>query len=146
MDSGKDSQVRHYRWHILVIVAALAMVISLGLFTRFFEDTAAVRDGVFMFGSLVFIIALMIMLAQVSGIVNTLRDNSAKMEEAAKSLGLRYELENVTDLNRIMSFGVMMTPALVVDGAVKLAGKVPSLDEAKRLLARSAGRRSRAAA
>jgi len=86
MDSGKDSQVRHYKWHILVIVAALVLVILLGIFTRLFEDTAAARDGVFMFGSLVFFVALMIMLGRVSGIVNTLRDNSAKMEEAAKSL------------------------------------------------------------
>ncbi len=56
-------------------------------------------------------------------------------EEAAKALGLAYEIEKVTDIDRIMGFGVMFTPALVVDGAVKIAGKVPSLDEAKKLLA-----------
>jgi small redox-active disulfide protein 2 len=55
-------------------------------------------------------------------------------EQAAQSLGLQYELEKVTDLNRIMSFGVMTTPALVVDNAVKVAGKVPSLDELKSIL------------
>ena len=55
-------------------------------------------------------------------------------EKAAQSLGLQYELEKVTDLNRIMSFGVMMTPALVVDGQVKVSGKVPSLDELKSIL------------
>ena len=55
-------------------------------------------------------------------------------EQAAQSLGLQYELEKVTDLNRIMSFGVMTTPALVVDNAVKIAGKVPSLDELKSIL------------
>ena len=60
---------------------------------------------------------------------------AAVAEEAAKALGVGYELEKVTDLNRIMGFGVMITPALVVDGTVKLAGKVPSLDEAKKLLA-----------
>ena len=59
---------------------------------------------------------------------------AAVAEEAAKALGGSYELEKVTDLNRIMGFGVMMTPALVVDGTVKLAGKVPSLEEAKKLL------------
>ena len=37
-------------------------------------------------------------------------------EQAAQSLGLQYELEKITDLQRIMSFGVMTTPALVVDG------------------------------
>jgi small redox-active disulfide protein 2 len=56
-------------------------------------------------------------------------------EKAAQALGLQYELEKVTDLNRIMSFGVMMTPALVVDGQVKVSGKVPSLDELKSMLA-----------
>lgn len=55
-------------------------------------------------------------------------------EQAAQSLGLQYELEKVTDLNRIMLFGVMMTPALVVDGKVKVSGKVPSVDELKTML------------
>jgi small redox-active disulfide protein 2 len=55
-------------------------------------------------------------------------------EQAAQSLGLPYELEKVTDLNRIMSFGVMMTPALVVDGKVKVTGKVPTVNELKSLL------------
>jgi small redox-active disulfide protein 2 len=55
-------------------------------------------------------------------------------ESAARTLGLEYTLEKVTDLNRIASFGVMFTPALVVDGVVKVAGKVPSLDETKKLL------------
>lgn len=55
-------------------------------------------------------------------------------EQAAQALGLPYELEKVTELNRIMSFGVMVTPALVVDGKVKVSGKVPSVDELKRLL------------
>jgi small redox-active disulfide protein 2 len=56
-------------------------------------------------------------------------------ETAAKALGIEYELEKVTDINQIMSFGVMMTPALAVDGAVKLAGKVSSVDELKTLIA-----------
>jgi small redox-active disulfide protein 2 len=56
-------------------------------------------------------------------------------EQAAKALGLEYSLEKVTNLSAIAAFGVMFTPALVVDGTVRLAGKVPSLDEAKKLLA-----------
>ena len=56
-------------------------------------------------------------------------------EQAAQALGLPYELEKVTDLKQIMSFGVMMTPALVVDGKVKVSGKVPSVDDLKKLLA-----------
>jgi small redox-active disulfide protein 2 len=53
---------------------------------------------------------------------------------AARELGVPYELEKVTDLQQIMAFGVMRTPALVVDGVVKVAGKVPSPDEIKQLL------------
>ncbi len=54
--------------------------------------------------------------------------------QAAQALGLQYELEKVTDLKQIMSFGVMTTPALVADGKVKISGKVPSVDELKILL------------
>jgi small redox-active disulfide protein 2 len=63
------------------------------------------------------------------------RQLTAIAEQAAQDLGLQYELEKVTDVTRYAEFGVMFTPALVVDGVVKLSGKVPSFDEAKRLLA-----------
>ena len=56
-------------------------------------------------------------------------------EAAAQALGLEYKLEKVTDINQIMSFGVAFTPALAVDGVVKVAGKIPSVDEIKTLLA-----------
>ena len=55
-------------------------------------------------------------------------------EAAARELGIEYDLEKVTDINEIMAFGVMMTPALVVDGEVKLAGRLPSADEAKAMI------------
>jgi small redox-active disulfide protein 2 len=55
-------------------------------------------------------------------------------EAAAKELGLAYELEKITDIAKIMNFGVMMTPALAVNGVVKVAGKVPSMAEVKALL------------
>jgi len=55
-------------------------------------------------------------------------------EAAAKELGLAYELEKVKDINAIMKFGVMMTPALAVDGEVKVSGKVPEIDEIKKYL------------
>lgn len=54
-------------------------------------------------------------------------------EAAAEKLQLDYELEKITDINQITTFGVMMTPALVVDGEVKLAGKSSSVDELKQL-------------
>jgi small redox-active disulfide protein 2 len=53
---------------------------------------------------------------------------------AAESLGLEYEMEKVTDLNEIMSFGVMTTPGLVIDGKVVAAGKLPSPAEIEKLL------------
>jgi small redox-active disulfide protein 2 len=59
---------------------------------------------------------------------------AAVADEAARALGLAYEIEKVTELDRIMSFGVMFTPALAVDGVVKLAGKVPTLEDAKELI------------
>jgi small redox-active disulfide protein 2 len=55
-------------------------------------------------------------------------------EKAAQALNLPYELEKVTDLKQIMAFGVMTTPALVVDGKVKVSGKVPAVDEIKTML------------
>ena len=55
-------------------------------------------------------------------------------EAAAQALGIEYELVKVTDINEIMKFGVMMTPALAVDGAVKVAGKVPDVEEIKTML------------
>ena len=56
-------------------------------------------------------------------------------EAAAKALGLEYTIEKVTDINQIMAFGVMMTPALIIDGQVKVVGKAPSPDEIKKMLA-----------
>jgi small redox-active disulfide protein 2 len=58
-----------------------------------------------------------------------------RTEEAAKALGADYELEKVKDLNQMMSMGVFMTPALVVDGEVKVVGKVPSVEEIKTIIA-----------
>jgi len=55
-------------------------------------------------------------------------------EKAAKDLGIDYELEKVTDINKIMNYGVMTTPALVVDGEVKLAGRVPSPSDIEKLI------------
>lgn len=55
-------------------------------------------------------------------------------EMAARDLGLDYELVKVTKIEDIMAFGVLMTPALALDGQVKVVGKVPSVDEMKALL------------
>lgn len=55
-------------------------------------------------------------------------------EQAARELGNPYELVKVTEIEKIMGYGVMMTPALLVDGKVKVVGRVPSVEEAKRML------------
>ncbi|HUU18256.1 MAG TPA: thioredoxin family protein [Sedimentisphaerales bacterium] len=55
-------------------------------------------------------------------------------EAAAKDLGIEFEIEKVTGINEIMKFGVMVTPALAVDGEVKVVGKVVSPDEIKGML------------
>ena len=59
---------------------------------------------------------------------------AANAEAAAKAAGIDYELEKVTDINDIMTFGVMMTPALAVDGEVKVVGKVPDPEAIKDML------------
>jgi small redox-active disulfide protein 2 len=55
-------------------------------------------------------------------------------ETAAQELHLDYALVKVTDIQEITAFGVMMTPAMAIDGQVKVSGKVPSVNELKRLL------------
>jgi small redox-active disulfide protein 2 len=55
-------------------------------------------------------------------------------EQAVKELGVTAEINKVTDLKQIMALGVMMTPALAVNGTIKVAGRVPSVDDIKKLL------------
>lgn len=61
----------------------------------------------------------------------------AAADAAAQALGIEHQIEKVTDLQQIMAFGVMSTPALVVDGQVKAAGRVPAEDEIKGWLSAS---------
>lgn len=61
-----------------------------------------------------------------------------KLEEltkkAVEELGVDAEVTKVKDIKDIMNYGVMITPALVVDGVVKVAGKVPSVEDIKKLI------------
>ncbi|HEY9174360.1 MAG TPA: thioredoxin family protein [Verrucomicrobiae bacterium] len=59
-------------------------------------------------------------------------------EQAVKELGVQAEITKVTDLKQIMALGVMMTPALAVNGTIKVVGKVPSVAEIKTLLQQAA--------
>jgi small redox-active disulfide protein 2 len=58
----------------------------------------------------------------------------AAAETAAKELGIEYEMEKIADINKITDMGVMMTPALAVDGKVLLSAKVPSVEELKAII------------
>jgi len=60
---------------------------------------------------------------------------AAMTTQAADEIGIDYELEKITEIMRFADFGLMTTPGLVVDGQLKVQGKVPSLDEIKNLLA-----------
>jgi small redox-active disulfide protein 2 len=55
-------------------------------------------------------------------------------EAAARELGLECEIEKVTDLDRIVELGIFLTPALAVDGEVKVSGRVPTPAELKAIL------------
>jgi small redox-active disulfide protein 2 len=55
-------------------------------------------------------------------------------EKAAKEKGLDFQIEKITDINKIMDFGVMITPSLAIDGEVKSVGKILSVEEIKKLL------------
>jgi len=55
-------------------------------------------------------------------------------EEAVAQSGVEATVQKITDINVITGFGVMMTPALAIDGEVKLVGKVPSPEEIAKLL------------
>jgi len=53
------------------------------------------------------------------------------VERAVFEAGVDAEIVKVDDINKIMDYGVMITPGVVVDGDVKVAGKIPSVDEVK---------------
>jgi small redox-active disulfide protein 2 len=59
-------------------------------------------------------------------------------EQAVKELGVTAEINKVTDLRQIMALGVMMTPALAVNGTIKVSGKVPTIPEIKAILQHAA--------
>ena len=60
------------------------------------------------------------------------RKLAALAEQAVRELGVQAEVEKVTDINEIVAFGVVATPALAVDGVVKVSGKIPSLGDVKK--------------
>ena len=53
------------------------------------------------------------------------------INKAVDELGLDIQVEKVEDINRILDYGVMMTPGVVIDGEVKVAGKIPNVKQIK---------------
>ena len=88
MSSENDSFFRRFKWHVVIICVALAIVVYSTLFTDIFQKSQANSLGqlVFILGALVFISALLAMLSRVFKILDALRDNSAKLEEVTKAL------------------------------------------------------------
>ncbi len=58
----------------------------------------------------------------------------ANAEKAVKDAGVQAEVVKVEDMNQIVGYGIMTTPAIVIDGEVKAAGKVLSADQIKKLI------------
>lgn len=55
-------------------------------------------------------------------------------EAAAKRLGIPHRVEKITEITKIMAFGVVSMPAMAVDGVVKFSGKIPTTEEIERIL------------
>jgi small redox-active disulfide protein 2 len=56
------------------------------------------------------------------------------VKKAVQETGVEAEVEKVEDIQKIMSFEILMTPGLVINGEVKTAGRVPNLEEVKKLI------------
>lgn len=102
MDSGKDSQVWQYKWHIAIIVVVVAGALALSIFTKVLETSDSVRQLLMLMGGLIFLIALLTVLSRVSRIVSTLNENSARLEEASKAMeSIRDGLLQINHTTRI---------------------------------------------
>jgi hypothetical protein len=102
MDAGKNSQVWQFKWHIAIIVVALAGILTLSVFTKALETTDSVRQLLLLMGALIFLIALLTMLSRVSRIASTLNENSARLEEASKAIeSIRDGLLQINHSTRI---------------------------------------------
>ena len=56
------------------------------------------------------------------------------VRQAVKELNIKAEISKIEDLQKIIDKGIMMTPAVAVDGVVKILGRVPSTEDVKKIL------------
>lgn len=104
MDSTKGGFLQQFKWHIVIICLALAIVVVLTLFTDIFQRTQTnlLRQLVLMLGGLVFISALLALLSRVFKILDALRDNSVKLEEVTGALEkISAELTQINHSTRV---------------------------------------------
>ena len=77
---------------------------------------------------------------QILGAASTRSNHlAASAEASARRLGLNYEIEKITDFARISDFGILVTPALLVDGTLRVAGRIPKEAEFDLLLSSKRG-------
>jgi hypothetical protein len=85
MSSQKDSFLQRYKWHVVTVCATMAIVILLTWFTDVFRNNET-RQFVFLFGSLIFLSALLAMASKLFKILEALQSNSTKLAEVADAL------------------------------------------------------------
>lgn len=104
MDSGKGGFLQQFKWHIVIICLALAIVVALTLFTNIFQQsqTNLLRQLVFMLSGLIFLSALLALLSRVFKILEALRDNSVKLEDVTSALEkISVELTQINHSTRV---------------------------------------------
>ena len=104
MDSGKGGFLQQFKWHIVIICLALAIVVALTLFTNIFQQsqTNLLRQLVFMLSGLIFLSALLALLSRVFKILEALRDNSVKLEDVTSALEkISAELTQINHSTRV---------------------------------------------
>ena len=104
MDSGKDGFLWRFKWHMVIICVALAVVVALTLFTDVFQRSEAdlLNQLIWLLGALVFLSGLLAMLSRVFKILDALRANSVKLEEVTGALGkISAELTQINHSTRV---------------------------------------------
>ena len=104
MGSEKDGFLRRFKWHVLIVCFAVAIVVVLTVFTDIFHETETDLFSrlVLMLGALVFVSALLTMISRVSRILKALGENSAKLEDVTGAMErISAELTQINHITRV---------------------------------------------